>query len=199
MGYRHSWARPVKIDRAPFEAIVRDFERLLPPLARMGIQLGDAWGERKPIVHEDKVCFNGLRDCRCEPRPLRSVKWMMKRAFGEAPGLAEASCDDEWSELRCTGCCTFETFSFPRIVDHGQDWAYDDGRVGGSCKTNRRPYDLAVTAALLIAKRHLGDSLTVHSDAQTGLWTEPQTLCQIVLGYGDDMRVAEPWPMLRAG
>jgi hypothetical protein len=41
-----------------------------------------------------------------------------------------------------------------------------EGRVRASCDTALLPYDLAVCAALLIAKYHLGDALLLHSDGK---------------------------------
>jgi hypothetical protein len=56
----------------------------------------------------------------------------------------------------------------------------------GECvKTGFRPYDVAVTAALLIAKRYLGDRFAVHSNGSEAQWSDAKRLFQTILGYGD--------------
>src|SRR6266567_1621932 len=50
-------------------------------------------------------------------------------------------------------------------------------------KTGFRPYDIAVTAALLIAKRHLRDELLIHSNGGDRQWADGRRICQSVLGY----------------
>ncbi len=67
-------------------------------------------------------------------------------------------------------------------------------------KTAFKPYDIAVTAALLIAKRHLRDKLVIHSDGGDPQWADAKELCHEHLGYGtwfsivDDPKV-EIWTM----
>ena len=63
-------------------------------------------------------------------------------------------------------------------------------RVGafGCTKTARKPYDLAVTACLIIAKHHLKDEIEVSSDGERIEWAPAILLCQDVLGYGVDFQ-----------
>jgi hypothetical protein len=51
-------------------------------------------------------------------------------------------------------------------------------------KTGFRPYDIAVTAMLLIAKRHLKTQMVVHSNGSDAQWADAKELCQKHLGYG---------------
>jgi len=51
-------------------------------------------------------------------------------------------------------------------------------------KTAYKPYDLAVTACLVIAKHHLGEQITIHSDGEMDNWHEAINLCHHFLGYG---------------
>ena len=62
----------------------------------------------------------------------------------------------------CNGDCSYESFWFERTMS--MDQADENGISGGTCKTAFRPYDLAVTAFLLIAHHHLGLAMVVHSD-----------------------------------
>lgn len=52
------------------------------------------------------------------------------------------------------------------------------------CKTAQKPYDVAVTAALIIAKEYFGDSIKVSSDGNDSDWNTAGTMCQERLGYG---------------
>src|SRR5262245_47480611 len=69
------------------------------------------------------------------------------------------------------------TYEFPQRMK-------EDGRGFSFCKTERLPYDLAVTSCLLVAKRHFGDALAVLSDGQDRDWEAARELCDSVLRYG---------------
>lgn len=63
-----------------------------------------------------------------------------------------------------------ETFMIKR-VDTPSKW--DGGStVFGFCKTARKPYDVYVTAVLLLAHIYLGDEITISSDGGVGDWQE---------------------------
>jgi hypothetical protein len=57
------------------------------------------------------------------------------------------------------------------------------------CKTAFRPYDMAVTACLVIAKHYLQDRIVVRSDGDDDQWQDAKWLCQIELGYGLDFHL----------
>jgi hypothetical protein len=48
-----------------------------------------------------------------------------------------------------------------------------------------------VTAALLVAKRHLQGQIAVRSDGSDAQWADARRLCQAHLGYGDWFGVVE--------
>ena len=58
-------------------------------------------------------------------------------------------------------------------------------------KTAFKPYDVAVTAALLIAKRHLREKLVIHSNGRDPQWTDAKEICQQNLGYGTWFSIIE--------
>jgi hypothetical protein len=66
-----------------------------------------------------------------------------------------------------------------------------DGRTFTCCKTAFRPYDVAVCAVLLIAKRHLGTRISVRTDGDDAQWFAAKMLCQTVLGYGIEYAVTD--------
>ena len=79
-----------------------------------------------------------------------------------------------------------ESFIFPDFPEQA-----------GFCKTARKPYDLAVTAALIILKHHLRESLTIGSDEATAHFRPAMNLCQEILGYGEEFRL--DWTLRGAG
>ena len=69
-------------------------------------------------------------------------------------------------------------------------WERDAGQKEkfAFCKTAHKPYDLAVCSALIVAKHHLGDSITVSSDGDMTKdeWLPAVKLVKETLGYGGD-------------
>ena len=212
MGYTHYWYRDREIARKPFAKIVDDFKKLLPILKVLDVKLGDAGGEGSPVINYDEVVFNGLRNCGHPKNPHIAIPWP---APVVKPGVAPSQSGavvGTWfagvilNQRTCDGDCSYETFYFPRVLPEsyrplepifGYDMfgrpIYRDkrfvGKYFGSCKTAFRPYDLAVTAFLVIAKHHLGDSLIVTSDGTIAHWMDAMRLCNNVLGYGLDFRL----------
>jgi hypothetical protein len=58
----------------------------------------------------------------------------------------------------------------------------------GWCKTAFKPYDVAVTAALLIAKHHCGEKIEITSCGSDVHWWDAKLICQRILGYGASFR-----------
>lgn len=203
MGFLQGWRRPKSIERSTFEAIVEDFRKLVGPLRTMGVKLGDTWGQGEPVLNEECVSFNGLANCGCTPVKNPLVEHLMGRLLDNyvtAPSLqvaaqrtlvehgfeySEDHFDIDWAQRRCPGCCTYESFHFPREQRTRENLAY----LSDAVKTNRRPYDLAVSAFLLVAKKHIGHGFEIHSGGRDAWWDEPRELCQRVLGYGANMRL----------
>ena len=65
----------------------------------------------------------------------------------------------------------YETFYFPRVQDEEGD------RIFEFTKTAHRPYDIAVTACLVIIKHHLGDEIQVKSDGDDSQWFDAKLMC----------------------
>lgn len=66
----------------------------------------------------------------------------------------------------------YESFIFP-----GHYSLPEGGYLFGACKTGpseeeRRPYDLAVQVALILARLHLGEAIRVRSDGHLASWVE---------------------------
>jgi len=209
MGYTHYWYRQKEIDSYTFERIVEDFKRLLPVFKVLDVKLGNGLGEGKPIINRREVVFNGLRNCGHPKNPNLVIPWPAETVkSGVAPNPYQAVVGSWFAgvvlnQRTCNGDCSYETFYFPRVLPdrytpvqrviyydvNGRLVCHDEQHVGKYfqfCKTAFRPYDLAVTAFLVIAKHHLGEKILVESDGTIAHWMDAVKLCQNVLGYGWD-------------
>lgn len=83
----------------------------------------------------------------------------------------------------------YEAFVFPGLLRGGEPFVSEDfpEEHFAFCKTGYRPYDLAVTAFLLVAKFHLGDLLQVRSDGDVSEWTPAADLVERVLRLPVDL------------
>jgi hypothetical protein len=214
MGYTHYWYREREIGRATFASIVADFKKLLPIFKVLDVKLGNGRGKGKPIINSNEVIFNGLRNCGHPKNSHLVIPWP---APVVKPGIALSSSQavvGSWfagvvlNQRACNGDCSYETFYFPRVLpqryEPAQPVTYCDmsghpvcngkllvGKYFDFCKTAFRPYDLAVTAFLVIAKHHLSERILVRSDGTMMHWIDAVKLCQNVLGYGLDFQLGE--------
>lgn len=189
MGYTHYWERPKNISKAAFTAIVEDFKKLLPAFQEAGIKLADGLGDGEPEITSQLVQFNGATRCGHPKNELISIPWPSEGAGGIGNGddaiVGNWFAGVELQTRACNGDCSYETFSFPRTIKL-REWQKPDEKKHyfAFCKTAFRPYDVAVTAFLVIAKHHLGDAIVVSSDGDSPQWFDAKLLCQLHLGYG---------------
>ncbi|ACX51830.1 hypothetical protein Adeg_0683 [Ammonifex degensii KC4] len=195
MGYTHYWYREKEISRKEFAAIVGDFKKLLPKFEEAGVKLAGPMGEGEPVINEDEVAFNGAVDCGHPAGYELVIPWPAPGAggvFAGEPVVGTWSAGHLLATRACPGDCSYESFVFPRVhVPHEWERPDERGRWFGFCKTAFRPYDLAVTAFLLVAKRHLGDRIAVATDGEDEHWFDAKLLCQLELGYGLEYAVVE--------
>ncbi|MFS0728355.1 hypothetical protein [Paenibacillus sp. 1P07SE] len=127
----------------------------------------------------------------------RAVFGQIKRDFGKLlPVLEEqgVSLADGMGNgkpvLTATKICfngtkseSYETFDFSQLL-RLRSWEEpaEDGTYFQFCKTAERPYDLAVTAFLIIAKHYLKQQLTVSSDGDAADWAAARQICKEHLG-----------------
>jgi len=83
-------------------------------------------------------------------------------------------------EIRFNGAWDYghETFSVPRVP-------LDDDCSSMYCKTNRKPYDFAVCAALILVEKFAPDCYEVSSDGHTGDWMPALKHLQVLLELPD--------------
>lgn len=191
MGYTHYWYRRKTYDTETFKRVVDDFKKILPVMAKeYGLKLAGPDGTGEPVINEDEISFNGARNCGHPKRYELVIPWPSE----DAGGVMVDGCDIKgcWFagvivETRiCNGDCSYESFLFER--DRKICFEWEEPRKGDLwfdfCKTGFRPYDLAVTAVLLIAKHYFGNDIEVYSDGKEVHWFDAKLLCQLHLGYG---------------
>jgi hypothetical protein len=199
MGYTHYAYRQKEIDAAKFAAIRKDFEKLIIALDDMDVRLGDGHGENLPVLTDDAIIFNGLANCGHRKDKSIVIPWPSRDAVGGVNATAEPN-DGTWfagtilNTRTCDGDCSYETLYFPRKFPDNYYFQPDEERPDlffFCCKTAYRPYDIAVTAFLIVAKHHLGDDIKVSSDGEDRDWYDAKQLCQLHLGYGVDYEIAD--------
>jgi hypothetical protein len=160
----------------------------------MGVRLGNAFGQDVPLIGPDNVVFNGIEDCGHPVNKEIGIAWPATGARGV--GATTSPIAGDWfagatlSTRACSGDCSHETFSFPRVF---QPQSWEEVKPEGwfaFCKTAYKPYDFAVTAFLVIAKHYLGDLLRVSTDGEDNDWHDAKVLCQFHLGYGWEMKIS---------
>ena len=190
MGYTHYWRRPREVEMPVMVKIVDDFKKLLPAFGHAGIKLANGNGQGKPKIDYAEVWFNGSRHCGHPENKTIAITWPSKNASGIArPGEQVVSgywfAGVEIAKRICDGDCSFETFSFPRVITdkYCKSSLIEDGKYFSFCKTAFRPYDLAVICFLIIAKHYLGDKIIVSSDGTNIHWFDGIVLCEYYLHY----------------
>lgn len=210
MGYTHYWRTQKKLDAAKFAQMATDLNKLVPVLEHCGVKLANAVGDdnSKPTITKKEIVFNGLENCGHTERDL-GITWPAPNAKGGVSAaavsggksaLAKAGTLDQYMQLEtqgnwfagaylttrtCGGHCSHETFSLEQSMTPESYQTPDaKDRYFNFCKTAYKPYDLAVTAALVIAKHYFGSAIAVSSDGEMKDWKDAMDLCQHFLGYG---------------
>lgn len=183
MGYYHSWRGPdVPED---FRLIRADFERLILPLADLGCPIAGADGTGVPEITDDYIHFNGIRHCGHEQVDGPVVVFPTEFACGidstATSRLIDTPIMTFATKRRCDGRCCHDDFLLCKHYP------------GGLCKTAFKPYDVAVTAALLIAKHHWGENIEITSCGSEAQWRDAKLICQRVLGYGASFKFIRKW------
>lgn len=203
MGYTHYWRRPKELQN--FDKIAADVKKVVTFVTeQMGIDIGDGGGENEPEITADSICFNGSDRQRLGVWTTDeniSIPWPSDTA-----GITEPQADpiakkteghwfagDMVSQRVAPsrdgyGSGSYETFCIDRIY---QDRGEPDktGLYFAFCKTAYRPYDLAVTAALIIFDHYT--DIVISSDGEDKDWQDARVLCFNLLGYGMDFSLPD--------
>lgn len=190
MGYTHYWYREKNILKRTMQAIVTDFGRIVLALNDAGVKLAGPLGKDAPEVLLDCVAFNGQENCGHPKNSEITIPWPTDSAKGIGHNLLAP--DGTWfagtllATRACNGDCSYESFVFERLFRPDFPQQNERGLNFVFCKTAFRPYDLAVTAFLIVAKHHLKGRLDVSSDGEDQHWEDARQLCQAFLGYGSE-------------
>ena len=196
MGYTHYWRRPRRLPKAAFARVVSDLTTILPTLAASDVVLAGFNGEGEAVISAKEIGFNGARACGHSENTAIGMRWTATDANGAVQSDQEAISvrgltGKTFTARVCDGDCSYETFLFSQTFEPLAWQVPEDGRYFEFCKTARRPYDLAVTACLVIAKHHFRDLIRVTSDGEPVNWQDAMLLCQLELGYGMGFRLDE--------
>lgn len=155
-------------------------------------ELGITWPDRKEKsdYHEGSILFETLQNM-CESTGMTVV--------GNPGSDIESEGYKKWfagavlTHRECGGDCSHESFVLPRIMKV-EKWQKDeenwtkDKLVFCFTKTAYKPYDLAVTAVLIICKHYLPE-MKVVSDGESEHWDDARLICEEWLGYGKDFEL----------
>ena len=110
------------------------------------------YGQEGPEIGPEFIGFNGVACCGHTRNGDIQVPWPARNAHGISDN---AGLGGTLPYRTCNGDCFYESVWFERC----REAAVIDRMAGGFCKTAFRPYDLAVTAFLVIVKHHLGNRM----------------------------------------
>jgi len=197
MGYTHYWHRPQTVPDGTWCSIRRDFGELILPLSDEGVELAGGLGEGPPEITSEEIWFNGPKACGHPVNEDLVIPYPSEAAHGIGPSATAIGRDFYGFGVTvahrcCNGSCCYETFSLPKSIKlRPYDEPDEHGLYINFVKTAFRPYDIAVTAALLIVKRYLGHQLVVASNGGDAQWLDARRICQKVLGYGEWFGIVE--------
>ena len=208
VGYTHYFYARKELDKDTFKNITNDFKKIMPVLEHLGVMLAGPHGDGEPILTDTEIAFNGLAKCGHTEREL-GITWPAKEAQGVARldmqhrsgNETQAGVNGHWfagAELdtrTCDGNCSHETFSLVQqmndIPEHRQEEAKQNKRIFDCTKTAYKPYDLAVTACLIIAKHYLGNEIIISSDGELPQWKDAIGITEHFLNYGHDFKLED--------
>ena len=196
MGYTHYWHRPETIPDALWAHIRSDFDKLVLPLSDAGVVLAGGLGKGPPEITKDVIRFNGPEECGHSANEELVIPYPSNDAEGIGP--SSTAIDGDFFGVGvtvkhrcCNGSCCYETFTLEKAIDDSREEADEDGLYVDYVKTGFRPYDIAITCVLLIAKHWLGNQFVVHSNGADAQWSDARRICHKVLGYGDWFGIIE--------
>ena len=185
MGYTHYWYRDDEIEQEKFNAIAEDFKKVVAACNEKGIKICNWDGEGEPTINADEINFNGDTNCGHEKVDL-GIAWPAHEGQEDGTWFGGALL----SARECGGDCAHENARLKRVFkkEYDRQEKYPDGWFA-CCKTAYKPYDVAVTAFLVIVKHHLGDEIKISSDGEESDWDDARKLCMELFGWGDDFKI----------
>ena len=167
-----------------FGLIRADFEKLILALSDLGCPIAGAHGTGLPEITDDYIQFKGIRHCRHQKVDGPVVIFPAEDACGidsDHGKLFAVAFLGLVTKRRCDGQCCQDDFWRGKQYDRG------------FCKTAFKPYDVAVTAALIIAKHHWGENFEITKCGSDDQWRDAKLICRRILGYGASFKFVRKW------
>jgi hypothetical protein len=189
MAYGHHWRRPPDLTPAAFAKAADDIREILAAVAERGVLIAGPTGIGKPEITSRCIAFNGARNCGHKYRNLGDP-WPHADARG-VMATNNVVVGPYYSGAKlitrvCGGNCAGDPF----VVDleyQKAEWSeLDEGGYFCRCETLFKPFDLAVTAALIRLKQNLPDEFVITSDGRhCNGFEDAKLLCRELFGWAD--------------
>jgi hypothetical protein len=191
MGYTHYYTRTQQVlDPDTFARFAEDCAKVC---LQSEIPIASRNGKGQPTFTSREVAFNGVQCCMHPHRDLE-IPWP-----SDAPtrgGMRQGeSAAGRWfagaklSARTCDGDCSQESFRIEQRVTLQPGQHAESKKFLDSCQTAYKPYDILVTACLIILTHYFGEEVRVSSDGENHDWEDARRLCQHVVGYGADFQL----------
>src|SRR6266851_323091 len=196
MGYTHYWYTAPILELSKWDAYCVDAKHVIHIAREMGLKLAGSIGAGEPEITGEYLGLNGAADCGHAKDESIVIPWPSPTAGGI--GTGEEAKAGSWyagttlNTRTCNGDCSYESFYLPRTWRPGRDATHDseggylilgeDGKRFAFCKTAYRPYDVVVTALLILAKRHFGEAIRIASDGEDRDWEDGRILAAVACG-----------------
>lgn len=185
MGYTHYYYVSEEYKKSDFAKLVKDFKKILPALS---LKISDQ-PVQDPILEFNED--GSIKDTLSKTGKINDVL-----ANGNGEEGTKPTINSEKIIFNGVGEQAHETFCLERKREPRQ---YEQQQIKNGkkiffefTKTARKPYDLAVCSALIIAKQYLNDKISIHSDGSIkDEWVYPKKFVQEHLGYGNDFVLDE--------
>ncbi len=174
MGYTHYYYVSERFNQTLFNHAIADFKKIQPLIEG-----------RIKRFQTIKVLSNSARDWKVVTKQAK-IKLCGGMCTGEPEINDNVICFNGSNE----GDLGHETFCISQTWEYSKyDQKNDNGLMFSFTKTARKPYDLAVCAALIIFKEYFDEKIKVSSDGELSDWQDAIDLVQHKLGYGERFRL----------
>ncbi len=204
MGYCEYWERSPEFNRDAFVKVGEDLRLLFPALRKMGVKLAGPQGVGNPEITDYVIAFNGAKDCGHRYMDLGDP-WPAKNAEGVLATVDPIG-DDEgarWFQgpylltRTCGGSCAGDPFIIDRKYLVRRWERPENGSMFSClCETAYKPYDLAVTLALLRFKERMPQDIMLWSDSYEHGFEDAKRINREFFGWPKHFEMKPPEPAL---
>jgi hypothetical protein len=158
-------------------------------MAYVGDQSIYRW--RRPRVLPKRTWRVAMRDCDRVVGWLAQHKGTVVKFDRDEPGPPEFG--EEMVMFNGPGADGADLFCVEQAIERREDLPPHRGPHFESCDTGGKPYGLAVCCCLIVLDHHFGRFVVLNTVMEgDGHWLDALEVCQVVLGYGKDVRLSPP-------